>query len=340
MTNDPLPDQPTASPLPPRAARRSPTITFACQWCDHTLAVDAAAAGRRVRCGQCRRVMRVPAAAATTAMTAGPLLEVAPEPSPAGRPRWPRRVRAIQPQRVWAGIERDGWVALAIGLPLAVVVLTVPCIGLVVNTLQMILHESGHTAAAWLLATPAVPQFDLHYGSAFTHKMHRQPLLILAAYVGIGYLAYLARGNRRALVGWAVAAVAYGVAVTNPVRGLLISTMGHGGELVFAALFLYRALSGSQILTPVERPLYAMLGFYGIIYNVRFAAQLIFAESARAAYGDAMGGGHRMDFDRVAATLHCPLQAVAAVFGIACLLTPAAAYLAHRYRRFSGPAAA
>ena len=187
-----------------------------------------------------------------------------------------------------------------------------------IYTLKIILHESSHAATAWLLAPLAVPQFDLQYGGGgVTPHLGRQPVLVVGIYVVMGYLAYLSRDSRRALVGWAVVAAVYAVAVADPTHDLLITAMGHAGELVFAALFLNRALSGTQILTPVERPLYAMLGCYLVLIDVRFAVRLIVAGSARTAYGDAMGGGHRVDFDRLAATLHCPFQAVAAAFLLA-----------------------
>ena len=67
-----------------------------------------------------------------------------------------------------------------------------------------------------------------------------------------------------------------------------------------------------------------------MIADVRFAVGLISDDVARAAYNAAKGGGHRMDFDRIAIGLSWPLERVAGVFLFACVLTPIAAYFVVR----------
>ncbi len=301
-------------------------IAFPCQWCGEGLQVDAAAAGRRVRCRRCGRVTRVPAA--------GPAVESGSVPAAAEAvPRRPRLFKPTRPssQPTWAGVERGGWVAVAVGLGLAAVPLTVPVAGFLLFPLKTIIHESGHAATAWLLASPAFPQFDLTYGGGYTHILDRQPTLVAAAYLPLGCVLYRSRGDRRALIGWAVVAAAYTVVMSTRLRDLSILAMGHGAELLLAGVFLYRGLSGRQVLTPVERPLYAAVGLFLVLLDGRFAVRLMTEDAARVAYGDAKGGGHWMDFDRIARTLHWPLERVAGVFLVACILTPVAAYLVHRY---------
>ena len=99
--------------------------------------------------------------------------------------------------------------------------------------------------------------------------------------------------------------------------------MGHGSELIFASVFLHRALSGSACQYSVERPLYAWIGFYVIIYDLRLSYKLITSVYERQLYADAKGGGHWMDFSRLADEYFgVPLEAVAGAFALLCLLPP------------------
>ena len=128
--------------------------------------------------------------------------------------------------------------------------------------------------------------------------------------------------------------ILYSAVVFSSLRDVLITTMGHGAELLFAGIFLYRALSGSQVLRSEERPLYAFLGLYIVLADARFAYRLITSPEYREDYGSAKGGGHWMDFSQIAdEQLHIRLEVVAALFLLACVLTPLAAFLAHQYRR-------
>ena len=80
-----------------------------------------------------------------------------------------------------------------------------------------------------------------------------------------------------------------------------------------------------------ERPLYAFLGLFILLYDMRFAANLMTSSDYREAYITAKEG-HVMDFDKIANDyLHCPMENVVGLFLFACFLTPAVAFLAHRY---------
>ncbi len=105
-------------------------------------------------------------------------------------------------------------------------------------------------------------------------------------------------------------------------------------ELLIAGVFLYRAWSGSQIIRGAERPLYAFLGLYLVLADARFAFRLIASREHREEYGEAKGGGHWMDFSRIADEfLNGRLEVVATFFLLAFALTPLAAFLVHRYGR-------
>ncbi len=84
----------------------------------------------------------------------------------------------------------------------------------------------------------------------------RQTILLVLLYLCFGYLFYLFRRNPFTVVILAVVAVGYSLAAFTSIHEIIGLFMGHGFELIFAAIFLYRAISGSAIILAVERPLY------------------------------------------------------------------------------------
>jgi len=116
---------------------------------------------------------------------------------------------------------------------------------------------------------------------------------------------------------------------------VLILFMGHGTELLIAGIFFYRALSGAAVVHSVERPLYAAIAFFAVFSDLGFGYRLVTSPFARAEYADAKGGGHWMDFSRIAIDhLHVNLTAVASVFFICCLITLPLGFLAFRYQEY------
>lgn len=300
-------------------------IAFSCAGCGKAFQVDESLAGRRSRCKRCGAVTTIP-------MAEPVLPTLAPRPAPAPEAGPERKRKKKKKTRKLGTIDRDAWIAIGIGSALAGVALAVPIIGFVIHVLRIVIHELGHTATAWLFASPAVPSFDLAYGGGVSLILARQPLLMVAAYGIFAFLLFRARGDRPELIKWASSALLYSVAMFTSMRGLLITAMGQGTELLVAGIFLHRALSGNQILRSEERPAYAFVGLFIVLFNARFAIDLMSSQASRDAYGDEKGGGHWMDFDVIASDyLHCSLQTVAALYLLACVLTPAAAFLVHRY---------
>ena len=85
--------------------------------------------------------------------------------------------------------------------------------------------------------------------------------------------------------------------------------------MAFAGLFLYRAISGSGIIVGLERPLYAFVGVFIEVLDLRFAYLLLTSHAYRVDYEAAKGGGHWMDFSRIAEEfLHVDLTVVAGFF--------------------------
>ncbi len=300
-------------------------IAFTCQGCGKPFHVEEELAGRRYRCKQCGAMARIP-------VVEVPFL---PARSSSAPPEVaPKRAKARRKKSKSKAMDRDALKSLAIGVGLAVVALAVPLVGFVPAVLMTVIHELGHVATSWLFACPALPSFDLTYGGGVSHRVGQQPLLVLLIYVAFASAIVRSRDNRPALVVRLIFVVVYSFVAFSPLRELLIVAMGHGTELLIAGIFLYRALSGSQILRGGERPLYAFVGLYIILSDVRFAYQLMTSQEHRDAYGDAKGGGHWMDFSRLADEhLHLRLESVAAIFLLACVLTPLAAFLVDHVQR-------
>ncbi|MBD3307939.1 hypothetical protein GF339_16020 [candidate division KSB3 bacterium] len=308
----------TASDRPSRPPRKKPMQT--CPKCGFTQPVGWAEC---CRCGVLFKRVASPAK------------------SNASSQRSPRKARhhtdasipdvSLEPQP----IEREGWMALGGGAIITLVVLFLPFFTYILGYIKVLVHEFGHTVVGWLFGYPSIPAFDFRYGGGITAHQPRNLLLLILVYVGLGYVFYLFRRNRLALIVWAGIVGGYTLFAFTSGHEILNLWMGHGFELLFAGIFFYRAISGSAVLIAVERPLYAFLGFFITVLDLRFAYRLMTSHAYRVDYEAAKGGGHWMDFSRIAEEyLHVDLTAVATFFFICCLLPPVLAVLAYRYKAY------
>lgn len=238
-------------------------------------------------------------------------------------------------------IDAAGWRALAIGSGLALASSLLPMFGVLIGMFVVLAHEMGHALAGWLFAKPSIPAFDFVYGGGVTAHLDRSLPLLLAVYAIFGFLIWVFRNNRTSQILVLALAGLHVLLVASGGDRAFITAMGHGGELLIAALFLHRAISGRGCKLEAERPLYAWIALHIVIHDLRFAWGLMTSDLARELYGDAKGGGHWMDFDVLAReVLHVPLEVVAASFFAACLATPLVPLLGHwnrpRVRRAIG----
>jgi hypothetical protein len=213
--------------------------------------------------------------------------------------------------------------ALAVGAALALVIWILPFPRFVLGYLTTLVHELGHAATAWLFGYPAFPAFDFVYGGGITARQDRQPVLVLVICAALIWCVWRTRRRRPLCAGLATLLVVYSVFAASALHEPVIKAMGHGSELLFAGIFLYRALTGSGVRIPVERPLYAMVGLFIWLQDVVFSWRLIHDSGARAAYEGAKGGGHWMDFSVLAEQyLRVELTTVARLFLLATLAVP------------------
>lgn len=242
---------------------------------------------------------------------------------------------APAPSATIAGLPREAARALALGFAITLLVFFVPILRYVFHTLITLVHELGHTAAAWLFGIPAIPAFDFVYGGGMTVHQGRSTGLLVLIYAAMGAVVWSFRGRRALYPAFGAWIVAYTLLAFTGAHEAIEIAMGHGSELIFAGIFLYRALEGSACRVPAERPLYAFCAFFILLSDATFAAGLLTSADRVADY-EAAKGGHAMDFTRLAAdVLHVDLQAIVFVFLLATVLTPFAAFWAYRVKAAS-----
>jgi len=197
----------------------------------------------------------------------------------------------------------------------------------------ILIHELGHAFTAWSFGYPAIPAFDFLYGGGVTMHLNRVPVFAIAIYAAIGYLFYRYRKNQFTLGVLFGFSSLYTLFAITPLHEILQIGMGHGFELIFAIIFLYRGLSGYACRYSIERPLYAMLAFFTVFRGCNFSWRLIFDLDYRSLYEYGKGGLLDNDFVRLARDYFgTNLSSVAVCFLCFCILTPVFTVLLYRYR--------
>ena len=218
--------------------------------------------------------------------------------------------------------------ALGIGLVLALLVSAIPLLRFVFSYLIILIHELGHALCYWVFGYPAVPAFDFVHGGGITVHQERSIALLLLAWVLLGGLIWLYRSNSLALKVFGTIAVLHLLLVVTGLDAWFGLAGGHAFELLFAAIFLYRAATGNAVKVPLERPLYAACGFFLLIQVLGLAGPLVTNASARGDYRSAKGGALAMDLDRLAhELLGVSLPSVALLLLLATLSVPLLTWL-------------
>ncbi len=230
-------------------------------------------------------------------------------------------------------MDGTDWLVLASGAGIAALAFVSPLVNNTLWTMTTLVHEMGHSLAGWLFGMPSVPAFDLMYGGGITLSRERSVLLLVVIYSFLGWLIYYYRRNTGTVIALIALGVVHLACSLTQWHQVVYLFMGHGTELIIAGLFIYRALSGSAVVHFAERPLYAAIGFFIVYQGTTFAYRLMTSPLARIDYGDAKGGGHWMDFSRIAGDhLGTRLETVALFFFVCCLLPLALGYLSFRYQ--------
>jgi len=197
------------------------------------------------------------------------------------------------------------WKMVGIGLVVAVFAHLFPLTRFILSPLVTLLHEFGHAVAAWVLGCPAIPSFDFVYGGGVTHHKYFQLPLGIAIGGGWAWLGWTFRRNPRTLSLVVVCAAAWLVAISSEWRReVVISSMGHGGELILAGVLLYMALAGVGWRMPeIERPLGVFAAFFVQIQTMQFAWKLRNDASFLDSYREGKGGAMMNDLEVIALDL-------------------------------------
>jgi hypothetical protein len=128
-----------------------------------------------------------------------------------------------------------------------------------------------------------------------------------------------------------VAAAVHSWIMWSPWHEGVILGMGHAMELVFAAVFLYRAMTGTTLLQADERPAYAMVGFLMLLDRISFFYKLSTDPDLQAWYMDGKSYADN-DLVRIADSFwNTSVPHMAQLFVFACLSMPIVARLFYRY---------
>jgi len=220
-------------------------------------------------------------------------------------------------------VDSAGWSALAIGFGLALLTELLRFLQVLVGYFVVLVHELGHSLAGWLFGYPSIPAFDFQYGGGVTSHQQQVPLLVGLVYAALVCLLWVFRRNRSSFGVVALVTGGYTLLLVTDGADIVMLAMGHCAELLFAALFIHRAVSGRACRHAAERPLYAWIGFHIVLHDLRFAWGLVSSSFQRELYAEAKGGGHWMDFSRLANEyLGVSLETVAFAFLLLCLLPP------------------
>ncbi|MEM8883519.1 MAG: hypothetical protein AAGD14_05595 [Planctomycetota bacterium] len=239
-----------------------------------------------------------PVANSTCAMCGAvlaPLVESAPVPS-----RYvDDRSSGFELPRPQLVVRTAEWKELALvfglGLLLAPVFSLTPLLQYMGWFLGSLCHEIGHCAIAWFCGCPAVPAISLA-GHAMARYSEQQMALCLLVWGGIAFLVWQTRHQRRLAITFGALALLYPAIAFTGMRDFFFLLGGHLGELAFAAVFFWRALTPRQT---VERTASATVAFYLVGRNLWLAGGLLWSNEVKAWYAQSGSFGLTNDYIRL-----------------------------------------
>lgn len=165
--------------------------------------------------------------------------------------------------------------------------------------LASLVHEMGHAACAWFFGMPAIPVISLAGEAAAVHQ-DQSTFLVACVTVALVVLAWRFLEGRTRWITIACVVPTYLALAFTDGKELLHLSAGHGSELVFAGVCLFRALDGGFTESAAERVTYAMLGWAIWARNVSLCFGLATSADARAQYEGSGSFGLTNDYLRIA----------------------------------------
>ncbi|MBN2713136.1 MAG: hypothetical protein JXR97_12005, partial [Planctomycetes bacterium] len=168
--------------------------------------------------------------------------------------------------------KRAGYIITGFVMALICVWVNILHVGL--GGMAVLIHEMGHAIAGWLLGSASVPAFDFRYGGGVTMIPDPSTWIFVVIYCAFAYGFFALHKNFISLGVLVFLLIAYTIAAFTGLRGGIILAMGHGTEVIFSALFLYRAFTGKSVAHELERLAYALVGWFLVMHNVAFSWKL------------------------------------------------------------------
>ena len=202
------------------------------------------------------------------------------------------------------------WLFLGLGALGALVGTFLPLAAYMGHFVGALTHEMGHCAVGFLFGFPSIPAISLEGEAVSVHE--GRSLFVLAVMWGVlACGATRVRAGARRVAALVAVVALYPALAFTPARELLVLLAGHAGELAFATLALWRALTGGFTSSSGERALYGVLGWALLARNVRLAFGIATSAAARAEYRANVSFGVPNDYVRVAEDLlECSLASV------------------------------
>ncbi|WDE98498.1 hypothetical protein PQO03_11660 [Lentisphaera profundi] len=170
--------------------------------------------------------------------------------------------------------NKEMTICLVVGLTLGLIAFFTPFTRFIFSPLTTLVHELGHAFFGWIYGYPSIPAFDFTYGGGVTMGMQRKIEITYVTYGILLYGLYYLRQNIIPLICNIVFLILFIFTSRNEWADIMRIYMGHGTELLIAAIFLYRGFSGSQTVNGIERSLYFSCAFFIFAQNIDFAYQL------------------------------------------------------------------
>ena len=237
------------------------------------------------------------------------------------------------------GITHAGWKAAMAGLVIACLMTFFPFLSFILSPMTTMVHEIGHTAVLWLFGYSAIPAFDFANGGGVTMSdLERSPAIVWSWALGLVALLWWQRERKAVMAALIAFAIGYVLTYNTTRETLAITLGGHGGEIVFGAVFLYRGLTGWGCKMEAERPVYAFLAFMILFSGIRLGLSLAGNSMEKYWYLQGKGG---IDNDLVtgAQILSLKLESVARLLILCELLAIPATFWAASLRKTIGAVA-
>lgn len=226
--------------------------------------------------------------------------------------------RACRDSPVW-GIPRP-WFYLLLGLLLTPLWHVGFIFTYMAWFLEALIHELSHCIAAYFFGCLAFPTISLEQHAA---AWHQEQIFVLALIVWgiLGWVTWHFRHIKGVPIFLGCVTLLYPLLAFTQAKEFFHLISGHGGELVFAAIFFWRALIGG-VYEETERPIYATIAWHLWIQNVILCASLVYSAEARNWYLNNCSFGLENDYMRIAGMLNWRLESVAALMLLFSLAIP------------------